>query len=53
MTTKNCANGPELVLQDLCEKSFLRNVRLPYKTLCILAEIGQLQYCTALTSPIQ
>ena len=29
MTTKNCANGPKLVLKDLCEKSFVRNVRLP------------------------
>ena len=26
MTTKNCANGPKLVLKDLCEKSFVRNV---------------------------
>ena len=26
MTTKNCANGPKLVLKDLCEKSFARNV---------------------------
>ena len=30
MTTKNCANGPKLVLKDLCEKSFVRNVRLPF-----------------------
>ena len=29
MTTKNCANGPKLVLKDLCEKSFVRNDRLP------------------------
>ena len=29
MTTKNCANGPKLVLKDLCEKSFVRNVWLP------------------------
>ena len=29
MTTKNCANGPKLVLKDLCEKSFVRNVQLP------------------------
>ena len=29
MTTKNCANGPKLVLKALCEKSFVRNVRLP------------------------
>ena len=29
MTTKNCANGPKLVLKDLREKSFVRNVRLP------------------------
>ena len=29
MTTKNCANGPKLVLKDLCEKSFVQNVRLP------------------------
>ena len=26
MTTKNCANFPKLVLKDLCEKSFVRNV---------------------------
>ena len=26
MTTKNCANGPKLVLKDLCEKSLVRNV---------------------------
>ena len=26
MTAKNCANGPKLVLKDLCEKSFVRNV---------------------------
>ena len=26
MTTKNCANGPKLVLKDLYEKSFVRNV---------------------------
>ena len=26
MTTKNCANGPKLMLKDLCEKSFVRNV---------------------------
>ena len=26
MTTKNCANGPKLVLKDLCEKSFVQNV---------------------------
>ena len=26
MTTKNCANVPKLVLKDLCEKSFVRNV---------------------------
>ena len=32
MTTKNCANGPKLVLKDLCENSFVRNVRLPLKT---------------------
>ena len=32
MTTKNCANGPKLVLKDLCEKSFVRNVRLPSGT---------------------
>ena len=31
MTTKNCANGPKLVLKDLCEKSFVRNDRLPRK----------------------
>ena len=30
ITTKNCANGPKLVLKALCEKSFVRNVRLPY-----------------------
>ena len=30
MTTKNCANGPKLVLKDLCEKSFVRNDRLPH-----------------------
>ena len=29
MTTKNCANGPKLVLKDLCEKSFVRNDWLP------------------------
>ena len=26
MTTKNCANGPKLVLKDLCKKSFVQNV---------------------------
>ena len=26
MTTKNCVNGPKLVLKYLCEKSFVRNV---------------------------
>ena len=26
MTAKNCANGPKLVLEDLCEKSLVRNV---------------------------
>ena len=26
MTTKNCANGPKLVLKDLREKSSVRNV---------------------------
>ena len=30
MTTKNCVNGPKLVLKDLCEKSFVRNDRLPF-----------------------
>ena len=30
MTTKNCANGPKLVLKDLCEKSFVRNDQLPH-----------------------
>ena len=30
MTTKNCSNGPKLVRKDLCEKSFVRNVRLPF-----------------------
>ena len=30
MTTKNCANGPKLVLKDLCKKSFVRNDRLPF-----------------------
>ena len=29
MTTKNCANGPKLVLKGLCKKSFVQNVRLP------------------------
>ena len=29
MITKNCANGPQLVLKDLYEKSFVRNDRLP------------------------
>ena len=29
MTTKNCANGPKLVLKDLRKKSFVRNVQLP------------------------
>ena len=29
MATKNCANGPKLVLKDFCEKSFVRNDRLP------------------------
>ena len=29
MITKNCANGPKLVLKDLYEKSFVRNERLP------------------------
>ena len=29
MTTKNCVNGPKLVLKDLYEKSFVRNDRLP------------------------
>ena len=32
MTTKNCGNGPKLVLKDLCEKSFVRNDRLPFKS---------------------
>ena len=31
MTTKNCANCPKLVLKDLCKKSFVRNVRLPFE----------------------
>ena len=35
MTTKNCANGPKLVLKDLCEKSFVRNVRLPTRLMRI------------------
>ena len=35
MTTKNCANGPKLVLKDLCEKSFVRYVRLPCGILMI------------------
>ena len=26
MTTNNCANGPKLVLKDLCKKFFVRNV---------------------------
>ena len=26
MTAKNCVNSPKLVLKDLCEKSFVRNV---------------------------
>ena len=30
MTTKNCVNGPKLVLKDLRKKSFVRNVRLPF-----------------------
>ena len=30
MTTKNCGNGPKLVLKDLCEKSFVRNVLYSY-----------------------
>ena len=30
MTTKNCANGPNFVLKDLREKSFVQNVRLPF-----------------------
>ena len=30
MTTRNCANGPKLVLQDLCEKSFVQNVLYSY-----------------------
>ena len=30
MTTKNCANGPKLVLKDLCEKSLVRNVMLSF-----------------------
>ena len=29
MTPKNCANSPKLVPEDLCEKSFVRNVQLP------------------------
>ena len=29
MITKNCANGPKLVLKDMYEKSFVRNYRLP------------------------
>ena len=33
MTTKNCANNPKSVLKDLCEMSFVRNVRLPVKAL--------------------
>ena len=32
MTTKNCVNGPKLVLKDLCEKSFVQNVWLPNRT---------------------
>ena len=45
MTTKNCANGPKLVLKDLCKKSFVRNDRLPfaalvhYSSLCDLCTI--------------
>ena len=35
MTAKNCANGPKLVLKDLCEKSFVRNDRLPLAMITI------------------
>ena len=33
MTTKNCANVPKLVLKDLCEMSFLRNVLYSNETI--------------------
>ena len=35
MTTKNCANGQKPVLKDLCEKSFVRNVQLPWTSLTL------------------
>ena len=33
MTTKNCANIPKLVVKDLCEKSFVRNVLYSNETI--------------------
>ena len=38
MTSKNCANGPKLVLKDLCEKSFVRNDQLPRQIGFIIIE---------------
>ena len=42
MTTKNCANGPKLVLKDLCEKSFVRNDQLPRQIGFIIIESATL-----------
>ena len=39
MTTKNCANVPKLELKDLCEKSFVRNDRLPLKNVTLALDI--------------
>ena len=39
MTTKNCANGPKLVLKDLCEKSFVRNDRLPLSHVVVVVAV--------------
>ena len=39
MTTKNCANGPKLVLKDLCEKSFVRNDRLPLSHVVLVVAV--------------
>ena len=38
MTTKNCANGPKLVLKDLWEKSFMQNDQLPRQIGFIIIE---------------
>ena len=44
-----CANGPKLVLKDLCKKSFVRNVRLPTLKLifivtCTIEELRTLSF---------